>query len=90
VSGEQYLVDFTTGGFVPAMGGQHVHFFWDTVAPEAAGEPDGGPYAAYAGPSPFTGFGRATRPEGATAICVTVANVDHSVVAGTASCTPLP
>ena len=72
------------------MGGRHVHFFWSTVPPDRAGEPAGGPYAAYAGASPFTGFAPGTRPEGATAICITAANVDHTVIAGTGSCATVP
>ena len=90
LAGDQYVASFETVGFTPSMHGQHVHFFWDTVAPDAAGEPGDGPYVVYAGGSPFAGFGPGTRPEGATAICVTVANVDHSVVPASGSCTPVP
>ncbi len=89
-AGDTYVASFETVGFTPSMSGQHVHFFWDTVAADRAGEPGGGPYVVYAGGSPFAGFGPGARPEGATAICVTVANVDHSVVPGSGTCSPLP
>jgi hypothetical protein len=85
-----YAVDFATVGFTPALPGQHVHFFFDTVAPEQAGLPGSGPWAVYGGPSPFTGYGAADRPAGATQMCILVANSDHSVQANTGNCFPLP
>jgi hypothetical protein len=90
LAGDQYVASFETIGFTPSMSGQHVHFFWDTVSPDQAGEPGGGPYVVYAGGSPFAGFGPGARPDGATAICVTVANVDHSVVRASGSCASVP
>ena len=72
------------------MGGQHVHFFWDTVPPDQAGAPAPGPYAVYSGGSPFTEFGPAVRPNGATAICIIVASADHTVIPGSGNCAPLP
>jgi molecular chaperone DnaK len=90
LAGDQYVASFETIGFTPSMSGQHVHFFWDTVPPDRAGEPGGGPYVVYAGGSPFAGFGQGARPDGATAICVTVANVDHSVVPASGTCSPVP
>jgi actin-like ATPase involved in cell morphogenesis len=89
-AGDHYEAAFTVSGFTPSMSGQHVHFFWNSVPPDQAGEPGDGPYVVYAGPSPFTGFSRQTRPGGATGICIIVANTDHSVVAGSGSCIALP
>ena len=90
LTGGRYQVGFTTTGFTPSMAGQHVHFFWDTVPPEQAGSPASGPYVVYAGPSPFTEFGTSGRPAAAEAICVIVANADHTVIPGSGSCAPLP
>jgi hypothetical protein len=90
LAGDRYQVEFSTTGFEPAMGGAHVHFFWDTVPPERAGLPATGPYLVHTGGSPFAELGPATRPEGATAICVIVANPDHTVVPGSGNCVALP
>jgi uncharacterized repeat protein (TIGR01451 family) len=90
LSGSDYAVTFQTYGFVPQMPGQHVHFFFNTVPPEQAGMPGSGPWYVYAGPSPFTGYGLADRPPGATQICILVANHDHSVIQGTGNCYALP
>ncbi len=85
-----YVVDFETSGFTPQLPGQHVHFFFDTVPPEQAGVPGDGPWILYGGPSPFTGYGVADRPGGATQMCILVANQDHSVQLGTGNCVDLP
>ena len=98
VSGADYVVDFETSGYEPQLGegSQHVHFRFDTVPPEESGVPGGGPWRLYptqpgvVGTSPFTGMAVADRPAGATAICVLVANPDHSVVPDTGTCFPLP
>lgn len=90
LSGDDYAVTFQTYGFVPQMPGQHVHFFFDTVPPEQAGVPGTGPWYVYAGPSPFTGYGTADRPQNATQMCILVANPDHSVMQGTGNCIALP
>ncbi len=90
LSGSQYVVTFQTLGFTPQLPGQHVHFFFDTVSPLEAGLPGSGPWIVYGGPSPFTGYGVADRPVGATQMCVLVANPDHSVIQGTGNCTALP
>lgn len=86
----RYLVQFETVGFEPVMPGQHVHFFFDTVPPEQAGVPGAGPWYAYGGPSPFTGYGAADRPAGARQMCILVANPDHSVRQDTGNCYDLP
>jgi molecular chaperone DnaK len=68
----------------------HVHFFVNTVAPEQAGVPGGGPWKLYAGPAPYDGFTAADIPGGATEICVLIANADHSVRQDTGNCFALP
>jgi uncharacterized repeat protein (TIGR01451 family) len=90
LSGSQYVVTFQTVGFTPQLPGQHVHFFFDTVPPLEAGLPGSGPWYVYGGPSPFTGYGTADRPVGATQMCVLVANPDHSVIQGSGNCYALP
>jgi uncharacterized repeat protein (TIGR01451 family) len=90
IQSNDYVVYFETYGFTPEMPGQHVHFFFDTVPPEQAGVPGSGPWFAYGGASPFTGYGIADRPEGATQMCILVANPDHSVQAETGNCYVLP
>ncbi|GIK75069.1 MAG: hypothetical protein BroJett021_40570 [Chloroflexota bacterium] len=72
------------------MPGDHVHFFFDTVPPEQAGMLGSGPWFVYGGPSPFTGYGAADRPLGATRLCVLVANPDHSIILGSGNCVDLP
>jgi hypothetical protein len=89
-TGNTYLVSFSAVGYQPALPGQHVHFFFDTVAPTQAGVPGTGPWFMYAGTSPFNLWGVADRPPGATAICILVANEDHSVQQQTGDCANLP
>jgi len=91
----RYYVAFETSGFVPALPGRHVHFFWDTVPQEHAGVPGDGPWQLYppgpgVGLSPFSMFTVNDQPAGASAICILVANADHSVNQGTGNCYPLP
>jgi uncharacterized repeat protein (TIGR01451 family) len=90
LAGSQYAVTFATAGFTPDIMHTHVHFFFDTVPPEQAGVPGTGPWYVYGGGSPFTGYGLADRPAGATRLCVLVANHDHSVIQGTGNCVILP
>lgn len=90
LQGDRYVVGFETFGFQPQVPGQHVHFFFDTVPPEQAGAPGSGPWKLYGGASPFTEYGPADRPEGATELCVLVANADHSVQPNSGNCFPLP
>ncbi len=92
----RYVVDFETFGFEPLVPGQHVHFFFNSVPPEEAGVPGSGPWQIYPpGPgepntSPFTVYTINQRPEGATQMCISVANEDHSVNQGTGNCVDLP
>ena len=90
LSGSRYVVAFQTLGFTPQLPGQHVHFFFNTVPPEQAGVPGAGPWVVYGGASPFTGYGTADRPGGATQMCILVANPDHSVIPGSGNCYALP
>ncbi|MBN1934739.1 MAG: hypothetical protein JW934_08730 [Anaerolineae bacterium] len=91
-----YAVDFEASGFEPVLPGQHVHFFFNTVPSEQAGMPGKGPWKLYPaapgqpGSSPFTGYAVSERPDGATQMCVLVANPDHSVIQGTGNCFELP
>ena len=92
----RYHVDFETFGFTAQLPGQHVHFFFDSVPPEQAGVPGGGPwqlYPAAAGQpatNPFSLLTAASRPASASQMCILVANPDHSVNQGTGNCVALP
>jgi cell division ATPase FtsA len=79
----------------------HMHFFFDTVAPEDAGTQSANPgeWRIWATPSPFggepqnngdPGFVLADIPEAATGLCVLVAERDHSVLIGSGNCARLP
>ncbi len=86
----QYVVDYVTYGYTEQLPGQHVHFFFNTVPPEQAGNPGSGPWILYGGPRPFTQYGVGDRPAAATAMCALVANNDHSVIADSGNCMDLP
>ena len=91
IDGSNYSVEYITGNFVPSLpNAMHVHFFFDTVPPDQAGDPGNGPWILYGGPSPFTEYSLEARPANATAMCILVANPDHSVVQGTGNCVDLP
>ncbi len=85
-----YMVDFVTIGYRPNIEGQHMHFYYNTVAPENAGRPGTGPYTMFANTSPFFDFSVAERPEGATQLCVVVANGDHTIQFESGNCMDLP
>ncbi|HEX6336703.1 MAG TPA: Hsp70 family protein [Jiangellaceae bacterium] len=85
-----YVVEYTTHEYEAELPGEHVHFFFDTVPPDEAGVPGSGPWILYGGPSPFTEYTTADRPEGASQMCALVANPDHSVVADSGTCHDLP
>jgi hypothetical protein len=85
-----YRVEFSTVGFDPAVGPNHVHLFWDNVPQSQAGVPGSGPWIVYMGGSPFVELAPADRPEGASGICILVANHDHSVIADTGNCVAVP
>ena len=96
VQNDRFVVDFETLSFEPSLPGQHLHFFFDTVLPADAGIPGRGPWKLHpsepggSGASPFTGYGLSERPDGATQMCVLVANPDHSVVLWSGNCVDLP
>ena len=89
LEGSTYVVEYETFEYMegPDM---HIHFFWDTVAPEQAGSPGSGPWALYRGPRPFTQYTTGNQPGGATQICALVANANHSVIADSGNCYDLP
>ena len=86
----RYVINFQTSGYTPALPGMHVHFFFNTVASENAGVPGGGPWKLYGGSSPFTEYAVSDRPNGASQMCILVANPDHSIQLGTGNCVNLP
>lgn len=94
LQGGDYAVYFATFGYTPQAPppswGHHVHFFFNTVPPEQAGVPGSGPWFAYGGGSPFTGYSQYDRPAGATRMCILVANPDHSIRLDTGNCFDLP
>ena len=96
VSGDRYAVAFGVYGFQPVLPGLHLHFFFNTVPPDQAGLPGGGPWLIYPASnggyadSPFTGYGAGDRPSAASQMCVLVANADHSVQPNTGNCYNLP
>jgi actin-like ATPase involved in cell morphogenesis len=91
LSGGRYIVDFSTFGFQPLIGGDfHVHFFFDTVPPIEAGFPGAGPWFVYDVPNPFTEYGVNDRPTGADQMCILVARTNHSVIQDTGNCFDLP
>ncbi len=89
-TGNTYSVNFAAVGFQPTITGRHVHFFFDTVPPTQAGVPGAGPWAMYAGASPFDLWGVANRPFGATQLCILAANANHSVIQQSGNCAKLP
>lgn len=86
----RYVVEYETFEFTEKLPGMHVHFFFNTVPPEQAGVPGSGPWILYGGPRPFTGYKVSDRPQGATQMCILVANPDHSVQANSGNCYDLP
>jgi len=84
----QYVVEFTTNGFTPALPGTHIHFFFDIFAAEQDGMTSN--RLMYGGASPFTGYSQTNRPQGATQLCALVANPDHTTVSQSGNCWDLP
>ncbi|HEX5840229.1 MAG TPA: protein kinase [Anaerolineales bacterium] len=85
-----YIVDYEVFNLDDSM---HVHMFFNTVPPEQAGSPASGPWKLtwnQYGDPPFTQYGIANRPEGATQMCALVARSNHSVLLGTGNCVDLP
>jgi hypothetical protein len=92
VSGNLYVVNYDVHNF-PEDANLHVHMFFNTVPPEQAGSPGAGPwkltFGTYGDP-PFTQYGIANRPPGATQMCSLVANPNHSVQLNSGNCVDLP
>lgn len=88
-----YSIAFETDNFTPQLPGTHLHFFFNTVSPTEAGSPGAGPWKIYGGASPFTGYSFVEKPdglEGATQMCVLVANSNHTVIPNSGNCYDLP
>lgn len=82
LEGDSYAVEYTANYEPLISTGEavHIHFFFDTVPVEEAGVPGNGPWILYDTPAPFTEYGPADRPDGATQMCATPATSDHRVV----------
>jgi len=88
-----YVVDFEMHNTPPDQPNMHVHMFFNTVPPEQAGSPGSGPWKLIGGPygpSPFTLYGTANRPAGATQMCSLIANPNHTVILKSGNCVDLP
>ncbi len=103
VSGGAYVVDYSVDGFTPTISGSsrkhHLHFFYDTVAVDQAGSPGSGPWFIWDldmghGAQVFDGMRLEHQTkdggEGATRICVAVADHHHAIEADTVACAPIP
>jgi len=86
----RYVVDYETFEFTERLPGLHVHFFFNTVPPEEAGEPGSGARIYYGGPRPFTGYQTGNRPRHATQLCILVAEDHHTVRLDSGGCHLLP
>lgn len=84
-----YVVEYETFNYTEAIPGVHIHFFFNSVAPEQAGVGGAGPWYVWGGPRPFTGYTTGERGT-ATQICALVANADHTIVLSTGNCYDLP
>jgi hypothetical protein len=93
ISGGRYVVDYEVFDIDQdndPYNGTHVHFFYDTVKPENAGNPGKGPWELYDGPIPFKVYKVSETPGAATKMCVLVARKNHSVIQDTGNCVALP
>jgi len=85
-----YVVEYETLEYTEQLPGEHVHFFFDAVPPDQAGNPGKGPWILYGGPRPFKKWKLAERPDTSGMMCALVANPNHSVQAESGNCFPLP
>jgi hypothetical protein len=85
-----YVVAFDVNGYTPAIPGTHIHFYFNTFTIDQIGIGGDANRRAWGAPPPFTGYASSDRPVGATEMCAIVANPDHSVIAGSGNCFPLP
>jgi serine/threonine-protein kinase len=87
----RYSVDYVTYGYTEQLSGQHVHFYWNNISQDQAGVgPTAASWILYGGPRPFTGYAVSDRPADASAMCVIVANADHTIILNSGNCMPLP
>ncbi len=86
----RYVVAYETFEYTEKLPGMHVHFFFNTVKPEDAGNPGKGPWFLYGGPRPFTGYKVTDRPKAANQMCALVANPNHSIHLDSGNCVDLP
>lgn len=85
----RYVVTYETLGYDEQIPGTHIHFYFNTVTPEQLNVASGN-LLMYGGPTPFTGYATADRPEGADQMCALVANPDHTVIPDSGNCFDLP
>lgn len=85
-----YIVEYETFGYTEQLPGQHVHFFFNTVSPDQAGNPGNGPWYLWGGPRPFNKYTVSDKPANATQMCALVANSNHSVIQESGNCKALP
>ncbi len=85
-----YTAVFTVANFEPAYPGTHMHFYWNTFSPGDVGIGGEANRLTHGTLEPFAGFRTDERPPTATEMCVIVAHPDHTVIADSGSCYPLP
>jgi serine/threonine-protein kinase len=87
----RYVVEYETFEFIEMIPcNLHVHFYFDTVSQENAGAPNSGPWLAYGGPRPFTGYLVSDRPAEAKRMCIIVANSNNTIHQNSGYCVDLP
>jgi serine/threonine protein kinase len=89
-SGSHYSVKYETKGFIEKIPWMHVLFFFNNVPPQEVGKSEKGPWIAYGGPRPFTGYNISQRPANATQMCALVVNANYTVIPGSGNCIDLP
>ncbi|MFM8321118.1 MAG: serine/threonine protein kinase [Chloroflexota bacterium] len=89
LEGEEYVVEYETTGFLEKAGSRHIHFFFNTEAPDSMTNPDAS-YVMWPGPRPFRGLTIQDLPEGAAQICALVATAQHETIPGSGNCIDLP
>jgi len=88
---DRYVVEYETFEFIELIPcNYNVHFYFDSVSQENAGEPGSGPWIAYGGPRPFIGYAVSDRPAGANRMCIIVANSNHTIHLNSGYCVELP
>jgi hypothetical protein len=72
----------STSNFVPAFGGDHIHFYYNTEANTVMNK-------MFAGTGPYS-IALSTKPAGATQLCTIVGTATHGIVPNTGNCVNLP